>query len=187
MNLLGTVQGFAERRGVTYDPTDKKAIRALEDASAFIRTYTYQLFDAVTDDEITRDGTDRYGVLLPQLPVTAVSEVATIDEEGTATVLDAITYRADNYGMLWRLDGWVWDFGHANIAVTYDHGYATVPADIAAVCYDLAAENYISTGGGAVTSEQIGNYQVTYDAATVGGAELPDTTRYTLNRYRVCQ
>lgn len=183
MTMLGTVQGLAERRGVAFDPTDKRAIRALEDASAFIRNYTGQLFDAVTDDEITREGSGRYRLLLPELPVTAVTEVTEVDCEGVETALETTTYRADAYGMLRRMDGCVWWLDH-DYAITYDHGYETVPADIAAACYVLAEENYIQTGTGAVTSVQIGNFQESYDASTTATADLPLSVKATLDHYR---
>ena len=66
MTDLGTLEGFAERRGVTVDLTDKKALTALEDASAFIRGYTGQVITQVTDDTVALDGTGLATIILPQ-------------------------------------------------------------------------------------------------------------------------
>jgi len=184
MQPLGTLTAFAERRGVEVDFTDVRAARALQDASAYIRGYTGQIFDAVTDDVITREGSGRYKLLLPQLPVTAVTAVSEIDQDGTATVLETTAYRVDAYGMLRRFDSCVW-YTDRDYAITYDHGYDTVPLDIEAACYELAASNYVASGSGAVTQETIGNYAVTYDAASVGVADVPATVKNTLGRYRV--
>jgi len=182
---LGTLEGFAERRGVTVDLTDKKALTALEDASAFIRGYTGQVITQVTDDTVALDGTGLATIILPQTPVAGVSEAKTLDWEDTE--YEVTSLRVSRFGILRRMDGYAWPVGMANVVITYDHGWETVPPDIAAVCYDLAAENYVATGGGAVTSLTLGNSSVTYDAATVGSAELPETIRYVLDCYRVTQ
>lgn len=187
MTDLGTVQGFAERRGVDFDPTDLRAIRAIQDASAFIRAYTRRQITTVTDETVTLNGSGRDRLVLPEFPVVSVTEVKTLDDDGVETVLETTDYRVDASGILGRIDGWVWPSGIANVVVTYDHGYDTVPADIAAACYELAATNYQSTGGGTVTQESIGSYSVTYDAATVAGAELPELVKAILDNYRMPQ
>jgi hypothetical protein len=182
---LGTLRGFAERRGVDEDPTDLKAIRALADASAFIRGYTHQQITLVEDESFALDGTGRAGLILPQVPVVEICEVSTLDAENTPT--EVTSYRCDRAGILWRMDGYAWPIGHANVVVSYDHGYDVVPADIAGVCYDLAAENYVATGAGEVTGETIGNYQVTYAAESVGTSGLNEYCLRVLESYRVPQ
>lgn len=189
MTAIGTVQGLAERRGADYDPTDLRAIRALEDASAFIRGYTGQDITVVQDDSAALDGTGRAGLILPQHPATAITSVTLLEWENTVTLVEPLSYRVDRSSILWRLD-WCWPYGHANVVVVYTHGYDPVPGDIAGVCYDLAVVNYSSASGatGAVTSEQIGNYQVTYDAASVseaGSILNDDDAKAILDRYRV--
>lgn len=188
MDPLLTLQGFAERRGVAYDPTDLRALRALQDASDFIRTMTGQVFDVVTDDEPSLDGRGRYGLLLPQLPVTAITEVATIDDSSVETILETTVYRPDSAGILWRLDGDVWPWGHANVRVKYTHGYAEVPSDIQGLAAALALANYyVVTTVGGVSSETLGNYAVTYDASAAAAASLDTKQLAILGRYRVAK
>jgi hypothetical protein len=183
MDRLGTLQGFAERRGVDFDPTDLKARRALDDASAFIRGYTHQDITLVESEEVALDGNGLTVLLLPQIPVVAVTEVSTLDADDVAT--EVTEYRVAEFGRLKRLDGYTWPAGHANVVLTYDHGYSVVPPDIAAVCYELAAENYVATGSGEITQESIGSYSVTYEASSAGTSELPEAISSILNLYRV--
>jgi hypothetical protein len=186
---LLSVRGFAERRGVDEDPTDWKAVRALQDASDFVRQYTSQVITVVEDDSFDLDGPGRPGLLLPQVPVIEVCSVAILDAQGTAgDDLDETAYRVDRAGILWRMDGGVWTAGPANIRVVYDHGYAVVPGDLASACFSLAVENYnaLATAGG-VTSKQLGSFQVAYDAGAAGGDALDATVQKTLDRYRVPQ
>lgn len=182
---LGTVQGFAERRGVDYDPTDLKAIRALDDASAFIRNYTNQEITFVEEDTATLNGNGRYALVLPEVPVVEISTVTVTDWNGDATELEPTDY-VMNHGILYRVAGGPWPRGRANVVVVYDHGYGTVPLDIASVCYSLAAENYIATGGGVKTSESIGpeNYAYTSDPSTVSTLQISAEHRLVLGRYR---
>lgn len=182
---LGTLEGFAERRGVDHDPTDLKARRALDDASAFIRGYTGQMITLVPDETFALDGLGRPGLILPQVPVVEICEVSVLEWDASSTTLETTAYRCDRAGILWRMDGDVWPSGPANVIVAYDHGYAEVPAQLAAACYELAAENYVAAGGGAVTQEVIGNYQVTYSEASVGAVELPHGVKLVLDRFRV--
>lgn len=188
MEALGSVRGLAERRGVAFDPTDRRAIRSLDDASAFIRNYTHQTITTVEEDVVALNGTGIVGILLPEIPVVGVTEVSLVTdwaESATPTVLETSTYRVDDrVGLLVRGGCDVWDIGIANVLVTYDHGYATVPEGIASVAYELAATNYVSFGSGVVTQEQILSYQVTYEASTVGQASLPDWCEEILAVYR---
>lgn len=185
MEPLGTITAFAERRGVEVDFTDIRAARALQDASAFIRGYTGQTITLVSDESFALDGLGRPGIILPQVPVVEICSVSVLEWDASSTLLEVTDYRVDRSGILWRLDCDYWPVGHANVVVAYDHGYTAVPQDIEAACYELAAENYVSSGSGAVTQETLGNYSVTYDAASVATADLPGSVRSTLNRYRV--
>lgn len=175
--LLASLEDFAAERGVTFDPTDVAAISALEQASDLIRSLTDQQLDGiVTGDIVTLNGTGTRSLLLPQLPVLAVSEVTTVwDWDDTPEVLVADTdYKVDlATGILWRSRYCVWTVGIQNIAVTYDHGYSlpgsdpvTLPADIQGLAKTIAGRmmSNAESGGQVVRSEQIGTYRIAYDA-----------------------
>lgn len=182
---LATPEAFAAFRGVTYDPTDVQAVLALDSAEALIRTYCDQSFDLIEDDIVLLDGTGSRSLLLPQLPIIAVTSVSTFDEDDTETELDPSEYVVtETNGILWRKSHRdVWCRGIANVSVTYDHGYAELPADLMGAIMDIAARGLASSVGGEVQAEAIGTYSVTYaDSASGGG--LQDGERLVLDRYR---
>lgn len=185
--LLASVERYAETNGIQFDPADLQVIRALEDASAFVRNYTGRSFDLVENDEVLLDGTGRDAILLPQLPALAVTAVTVTDQWcDNVDVLETTDWVLDSAGMLWR-KGWLhWPYGHANIDVVYDHGYATVPEDIQAAVVALAYATVTAGGAsGPVEQEQLLNYSVTYASRTAaGGSTDGPSVRSILDRYR---
>ena len=75
-----------------------------------VRTLAEQNFNEIEDEEIVLDGTGRDALLLPQLPVTEVSEIV----EGTTT-LTATDYKLNGNGILLRTKPAVWPLGRQNI------------------------------------------------------------------------
>ena len=153
------------------------ASAAIAQASAYIQAYTDQVLEEVDDDEAVFDGPARdRRLFLPQLPVTEIAEV--VEDDEVLTVDD--DYKLGAHGLLWRI-GAYWASGIQNISVTYKHGYATIPADIAAVCARVAARIYqaglraAETGGVAgIQSTTLGDYSVAY--ATGGNEAVAGVT-----------
>lgn len=194
--LLASLEDFAFERGVAFDPTDIAAISALEQASDLIRSLVDQnLNGVVTDDEVALNGNGTRSLLLPQLPVLAVSAVSTVwdwDDTPVDLVVDT-DYKLDVVtGILWR-DRWsVWPVGVMNVNVTYDHGYilppdeaATLPMDIQGLCKEIAGRMMSSaeSGGQVVRAEQIGTYRISYDASAALN-QLTDEDYAVLHHYR---
>lgn len=145
------------------------ASRAIAEASASIRNYCRQDFDEVEDDEATLDGTGTSKLLLPQLPVTEVTEVLVDDE-----ALESDDYVLGQHGILHRV-GARWPAGIQNVIVTYSHGYDEIPADVAAICARAAGRAYQaglraeeSGGVPGIASTNLGDYGVSF--ASEGGA-----------------
>lgn len=186
MTSLATVQDLAERMGTQFDPTNLRAIRALEDASALVQGYTNRSFGLVEDEEVVLHGSGTQTLLLPEFPVLEVTDVTLLDSDGTMTTLvfwgagpwggatnPSIYYRlVAQQGILVRVDC-IWPKGYANVLVTYTHGYAVIPDGIKAATCEIAARLEATTASvgssGLVTSETVGNYSVTY-GDTGGGA-----------------
>jgi hypothetical protein len=202
VSLLATPEEFAAIRGVTYDPTDQAVVLALEGASDLVRSVTEQRLDHIADDEVTLDGTGTSSLLLPELPVTEVSEIVVLDDAGNEEALTTADWRLRaDAGILWRIGvGATWTRGRENIRVTYSHGYllpgesttddpapAALPADIELVVCQLAWRIHSLVAGRTVNAESIGSYSVTYadeagnQVATVG---LTDLERAVLGRHR---
>lgn len=165
---------------------EDKALIAIDAACDTVRVIAEQTFNLVTDDEIRMDGTGTDALLLPQLPVTEISEVI---ENGTTLTADT-DYMVSADGVLLRLPSIVengsislcrrqWWPGRQNIAITYSHGYAEIPRDVRIVALSLAARLYGQGAG--VVFQVLGQYQVRYSGAP---GDLTSTETLILHKYR---
>lgn len=148
--------------------------RAITAATAAIRNYCHQYLELVEDDEWTFDVRPaRWNLLLPELPVVEVSEVV---EDGEPLVAGADEdYQLSLYGQLWRV-GRRWKAGVQIVAVTYSHGYATIPDDVIDVATRAAARAFQaglraadSDGVPGVASKGLGDFSVSFVGETGGG------------------
>ncbi|MFH0902326.1 MAG: hypothetical protein V2A73_16970 [Pseudomonadota bacterium] len=147
------------------------AARAITEASAAIRNYCHQTIDEVEDDDYTFDveGSVRK-LFLPELPVTAITEV--VENGETLTVDD--DYKLGRWGILHRVSAY-WYPGVQTVTVTYTHGRAAIPDDVKSVCVRAAARAYQAglsasalAGVSGVQSQGIGDYSVAYGSQTSG-------------------
>jgi hypothetical protein len=181
--------------------TAAQAARAsayLTDASALIRAYTRQTFTVVSNDTVILRPVGSF-LLLTQLPVTAVDSVAGVHENGVVGdplggwVFDGIDkIDITTVGFGWLADPWwPWPYGPESFQVVYDHGSATVPADVVAVCCAMVLRTLLSpTLVEGMTSERIGQYSYQLGQFS-GGASVGATVRLSeqdkdaLSNYRV--
>lgn len=75
-----------------------------------------------------------------------------------------------------------WGGPQSTVAVTYTHGFATIPADIKAVCLAVAGRALTSEPG--VKQESLGAYSVTYGGDSAGGVTIVPADMALLRRYR---
>jgi hypothetical protein len=161
-----------------------RAEKLLDAATVTIKAIAKQTIDAVTGDTVTLDGNGQTILALPQFPVTAVTSVTvdgTLLTVATDYRLDAeqgLLYRA--YNGTWGFPAKTWGVKPASIVVVYNHGYATVPADLKGVCVEMAARAW-STPSGA-ERESIGSYSVSYAKGATAVALL-DHERTVVQRY----
>lgn len=160
--------------GLTAPSTDEltQIQMAIDIASDTIRAGR-RYFTPVTNDVVTIDAYGGDVLLLPKdrLPVTTVTLVEQLSGADYVTV-DATEYA-------WSANGYVtrcwscWSSAPRGVRVTYSHGYAQMPRDVAGVCL-TAAKRLIDSpdGGGGVQSEQLGDHHVTFFANT--GILLPE-------------
>ncbi len=152
---------------------------ALEIASAQIRNGRRQ-FSPVTGDLVTIDSEGGLTLLLPKdrLPVTSVLLVEQLSGESYGA-LDVSEYDWSADGILSRW--WTgWPCRSQGVRVTYDHGYAVLPRDVAGVCLSLAKRLYDSPSGQVATSMTLGDYSATYEP---GGSGLLPHEIDTLSLY----
>ncbi|MDZ7732206.1 MAG: hypothetical protein U5R31_03060 [Acidimicrobiia bacterium] len=157
---LATLPNYKLRHGDVAAADEPKVTQLLEDASSLVRKVARLHISEVSDDEIEVDGDGSRRLLLPEIPVTAVSAVSV---EGEA--LDADDYRWWAWGGLDRRDGDCWPVGPRTVTVTYTHGESPVPAWIVSIVCSMVFESLrpqVSTGEQAVTT---GSQTVSYFTA----------------------
>jgi len=167
---LSTVDEFGFFLGVTF--TDAQAERAqllLELATGAIQRFTRQTIELVENDVAVLHGTWSAGLVLPQVPVVSVSAL-TLDVEGVATADTDWVF--DGQRTLWRDAGCSWGGDTQKITVTYSHGWEEIPAEVRAVCLQIAARSYRNPAG--VSAESVGQYSVTYGSGAQGISLTPD-------------
>lgn len=114
-----------------------------------VRNKIKRQIDLVDNDVVTLDGitSNTNVIFLPEWPVVAVAQVEVLDPTGTWVTLDPSTYDFDEDGWLeWLTDGVPsiglrrgWPTRRRSIRVTYTHGYAEVPPELANVSVSAAA------------------------------------------------
>lgn len=167
-----------------------RVTRLIEMASGVVRREAGgQTITAVAGDVTTLAGTYETELWLPQRPVTAVTSI-TVD--GIATVAD--TYRWTRHGRLYRtsydreIPDWrswgAWGTPDAAVVVTYDHGYAEPPDDLALVVAEMVATRISNPES--LRSESVEDYSVGHTQPATGeplSFGMTDAHRETIARY----
>ncbi|MFF1633969.1 hypothetical protein [Leifsonia sp. NPDC058248] len=184
------------------------ALALLVSASAKARNYMRQDITAVADDVITLAGNWGPRIVLPQRPVTAVTSVTVngtllkpdayhwdrfgnVDVLSGAAMPDSSTGSTGKMSNLWGPAGSThmtyssgpsWSGPASAVVITYDHGFDTVPAEIAdEVAGMVAAQMSVPIG---VMNEQIGGYKVAYVRSPGGSMTVTEAAKDVFNRYR---
>jgi hypothetical protein len=98
--------------------------RLLAMASAAVRNWTGQTISLVEDDAVIVISAGTNELVLAERPVIEVTEVAI---EGRAPEAG---FAWDAFGSLRRASGLPWGLRYDHVAVTYTHGWETVPDDV---------------------------------------------------------
>ena len=191
---LATVDQLAAYLQQPFLETDPAALLVLQIASAIIRDTVQQHFTAVTGDVVVLDPINGESVFLPELPVTAVTLVETLDDTVTPGVwstvdptLYTVTLATGQVSaqpftsFTWPLESnFMWPSDPGTWRVTYSHGFTVIPDGLMGVCVSLAARIYVTEDG--IDSERIGGYMVKYQSNADGFSPLQMKT---LGRYMV--
>jgi hypothetical protein len=153
------------------EPSGATLVRAelvLDMASAAVRAAAKSLDATIdgTSETVTLDAAGTVRLVLPSWPVTAVASVVV---EGVT--LPASEYEWTRMGVLKRVYG-VWPLKLASVAVTFTHGYTSLPAAVAdalkSVTLAVAARAWSNPSG--LVRMQIGSYSEQHATTSDGGA-----------------
>jgi len=168
---LADYLGRADRFG---DPTEyRQAVMLLNLASAEIRAWTRQTIDLVSNDAVTLAGTWSSALELPERPVVSVSSVALDGQALTAGSGYERVGASLHIGASLVLSGrgslhqgatgaraGYWGGPDVTVAVTYTHGWSTIPDVVRSATLAIAAR--MVGGSLGVRQESIAGYSVTY-------------------------
>lgn len=154
-----------------------RAALLLDLASGLIRDDTGQRINRVEDDVIVVDGGGGALALivLPELPVTAVTLVETLDDDDVATTVATTGYRVDLDAGTIRLST-----PARRVRVTYTHGHATAPSAAKTVALRVTARAVYNPVG--IRQELAGSMQT--NAGDSAGLYLSPNDRRTLDALR---
>lgn len=171
------------------DLTDSELTRAaalLDDVTAAVVNYTGQTFDVETSTTRLKV---KYGVVrLPQRPVVSVDEVKNVDGADVTYTWDTRD-RIDLPGCGNALNAWEiepYRTAPNYVDVTYEHGYATIPADIVGIVCTIVLRNLgQDPTEGATVSETVDGYTYRLNSVTGAGAfGILGSEKDALDRYR---
>lgn len=170
----------------TFESAESTQVTAVLDyATAVIRNYTNQTISQATTTDEVFDPQGRDVLVLPEVPVTAVTAVKVVAADDTETTLtfgvnEDYWWRSN--GLLYRVGG-NWGTARNSVKVTYTHGYATIPDDIKLATLQLASK--VMDNPHNIRQESVGSYSVTYAGAS--DELLVSSVRPMLAAYRILQ
>lgn len=144
-----------------------EAEAAIGQATGVVESYCKRTFAQVVDDELTMRW--RTSIVLPNPPVT---EIASVLVDGAAA-----SYEIDDSSRLWPL------VRGSEIAITYTHGYATIPETVKLVAVRVAARIFKNPSMRVNYSVDNASYQSAPDVAprVLTGDEMAALRRYRLH------
>lgn len=159
----------------------------LEDVSAAIRSEAGQHISRQTSTVQLAAECGR--IWLPEHPVVSITSITNHSSQAVDhTWYAGWPFAAVAGGLVnsWEIDPFSFSTPPIPMTVVYVHGYDPVPDDIVGVCCNVAARALgFTPSDGAVTSESLGQYSVTYgSAAAAGGFGLLPAELAIVRRYR---
>ncbi len=183
--------------------TEGQGLDPYEYASGFVRAYCNRRFDYVANDTVFIDPRPDRTAQLPEGPVISISTVQAYmpgpptGQWGWQTLQYPQQYDWAERGLIWDtshlyppinpvLPNWMewpwptWPWLPGKLQVTYTHGYQTIPAEITAIVYRIAAQ--IAANPLFMQSKKTGEDSVVFGSFP-GGITLRDTDKAILDRY----
>jgi hypothetical protein len=170
---LASLKAYVQIAGGTDDSLLQGMIASY---SAAARSYCNRDF-TVQNYAIERDGQGTAKMLLPQFPVTAVSQVNVDGRDIPAQAsFGSSGYRFTDTALI--LDGHIFTRGFANVQVRFTAGYAAVPADLGEAVNEWIALRYKERDRIGFASKSLAGETVAFITKA-----MPDSVKSVLDQY----
>lgn len=193
---LGSVSNYKTYAGITGSGYDTILTAMLAEAETIVRRRCGRNlsngFESAARTEYY-DGTASESFTVREWPITSITSIAYVGDDGTESTVTSSAYRADTVGgnvyMLGAARGRFyggypasaqpgfgvqprWEPGFQNIKIVYTGGYSTIPKDLEYAVYRLMDVAFASRGSpGNISSESLGAY-----SRTMADASATDST-----------
>jgi len=179
--------------------TESVLTTLIASASVAIQNYCNRNFVLPAEDyEEAYDGDGDCELLLRKFPISSITAVTIIEEDGTEVAINPTEFRikAETGLIRFKPDSTAtytyFPHGFQNVRVEYKAGFEDVPEDVQQACVLLVCRlRQREKRDEEVVSESLGDYQASYSKQAVAGdagpAGLPDSVRTLLARYRDIQ
>lgn len=151
--------------GIEHSDDDSRLIAICARVSADIQRFTRRSFSEVTAGAIFLADGGAEALILPGLPVAAVTKIEDLADGAAEEDLDLIEIEAGAGLIFWRESGvrklWPGWYRDRRYRVTYSHGYASAPEDVKGAAYDMIAARY-ERPDSSETSRRENDLSVTY-------------------------
>lgn len=151
-------------------------VDATKQAEALVRRYCGWIIAPAADETLRIDGNGAHTLILPTLHI---NSIATVQSDGATIAPDA--YDWSTAGLL-KLRAGCWSHRFGGISVTLNHGFETMPDEVAAVITRIADRALNDVG----MLAQVGQvrYGTASDGVSIGGS-LTLFDRAALDAYRL--
>jgi len=195
---LTTVSAYKTYAGITGSGSDAVLAVLLSQASAVLRRMTGRDlsngFESASRTEYY-DGKDAETIQLREWPVTSITSVKYVNDDGSTETIGSTEYRVNTLTGVLSMLGSVrgrfivnatgglnspefgvsprFDAGFQNVQVVYTGGYSSIPADLELAVFRLMDVGYSQRGrDSSKQSESIGDYSYTMYAAAETDAAI---------------
>jgi len=153
--------------------------RLITSASTWIKQYCNRDFTAANYTEYRNGWANQTKMALKNYPVNSVTSLYI---NGTIVTQSTTTNQAgwvQNEGFLYLRGGLTFTTGYANVVITYNAGYSTIPYDLEQACIEITSWRYREKDRIAQNNKNVGGENITFNTSAAPADALRTLQEYT--------
>ena len=152
--------------------------RLITSSSEWIKQYCNRDFTAANYTEYRNGWANQTKMALKNYPVNSVASVYINGVLVPASTTTNQTGWVQNGGFIYLRGGITFTTGYANVVITYNAGYATIPYDLEQACIEITSWRYREKDRIAQNNKNVGGENITFNTAS-----MPSDAMRTLQEY----